>query len=106
MANEENLVSLADRTKEERQEIGRKGGLARAENIKKRKSLKEGLIAILEKNDNNNKISIALSNKALNGERQAFTTTRDTLGDKPREEVKNVISYEDTLKKVSDPDEY
>ena len=38
MANEENLVSLADRTKEERQEIGRKGGLARAENIKKRKS--------------------------------------------------------------------
>lgn len=106
MANDENLVSLADRTKEERQKIGRKGGLKRAENIRKRKSLKDELIALLELNDNNNKISLALLTKALNGDIQAFTTIRDTIGEKPRDEVKNVITYEDTLKKVSDPDEY
>lgn len=91
MANDENLVSLADRTKEERQEIGRKGGLKRAENIRKRKSLKDELIALLELNDNNNKISLALLTKALNGDIQAFTTIRDTIGEKPTEKVEQEV---------------
>lgn len=91
MANNENLISLADRTKEERQEIGRKGGLARAENIKKRKSLKEELLALLETNDNNNKISLALLEKAINGDIQAFTTIRDTIGEKPVDKVEQEV---------------
>lgn len=91
MANDENLVSLADRTKEERQEIGRKGGLKRAENIRKRKSLKDELIALLELNDNNNKISLALLTRALNGDIQAFTTIRDTIGEKPVDKVEQEV---------------
>ena len=104
--NENNLIPNSQRTPEELREMGRKGGIASGEARKRKKTLKEELIALLETNDNNNKISVALLQKALNGDIQAFTTIRDTIGEKPREEVKNVITYEDTLKKVSDPDEY
>ena len=71
-------------------------------------TLKEELIALLEVNDNNNKISLAVLQKALNGDIQAFTTIRDTIGEKPKEEVDlhNKVSYEDAIKKVSDEDEY
>ena len=104
--NENNLIPMNERTKEEQREIARMGGIASGEARKRKKTLKEELIALLETNNNNNKISVALLQKALNGDIQAFTTIRDTIGEKPREEVKNVITYEDTLKKVSDPDEY
>jgi hypothetical protein len=40
MANDENLVSLADRTTSEKREIAIKGGLASGEARRKRKSLK------------------------------------------------------------------
>lgn len=85
--NEENLISLADRTKEEQREIARKGGIASGEARRRRKTLKEELIALLETNDNNNKISLALLQKALNGDIQAFVTIRDTIGEKPKEEI-------------------
>ena len=92
MANNENLISLADRTKEERQEIGRKGGLKTAENRRRRKSLKEELLALLEINDNNNKISLAILEKAINGDIQAFTTIRDTIGEKPVDKVEQEVT--------------
>ena len=38
MANEKNLVSLADRTKEEQREIARKGGIASGEARRKKKT--------------------------------------------------------------------
>lgn len=106
--NEENLVSLKDRTTEEVREIAKKGGIASGEARRKRKTLKEELIALLEINDNNNKISLAVLQKALNGDIQAFTTIRDTIGEKPKDEIdlKNKISYEDALKKVSKDNEY
>ena len=85
--NEENLVSLADRTTEEVREIARKGGIASGEARRRKKTLKEELIALLETNDNNNKISVAILNKALNGDIQAFTTIRDTIGEKPVDKV-------------------
>jgi hypothetical protein len=106
--NESNLVSLKDRTKEEQREIARQGGIASGESRRRRKTLKEELLALLEINDNNNKISLAVLQKALNGDIQAFTTIRDTIGEKPKDEIdlKNKISYEDALKKVNSDDEY
>ena len=85
--NEENLISLADRTTEEQREIARKGGIASGEARRRKKTLKEELIALLETNNNNEKISIAILNKALNGDIQAFTTIRDTIGEKPVDKV-------------------
>ena len=106
--NESNLIPNSERTPEERQEIARKGGIASGESRRRRKTLKEELLALLEINDNNNKISLAVLQKALNGDIQAFTTIRDTIGEKPKDEIdlNNKVSYEDALKKVNSEDEY
>ena len=85
--NESNLIPNSERTPKERQEIARKGGIASGEARRRKKTLKEELIALLEMNDNNNKISLALLNKALNGDIQAFTTIRDTIGEKPTDKL-------------------
>ena len=87
--NEENLVSLADRTTEEVREIAKKGGIASGEARRRKKTLKEELIALLETDGNNNKISVAILKKALNGDIQAFTTIRDTIGEKPIDKTLN-----------------
>ena len=51
--NEKNLVSLADRTTEEKREIGKKGGIASGKARRERKKFKEDLLLALEtiKND-------------------------------------------------------
>ncbi len=85
--NEDNLISLADRTTEEQREIARKGGIASGKARRERKTLKEELLLLLSTNDNNNKISLAILQKALNGDIQAFTTIRDTIGEKPVDKV-------------------
>ena len=85
--NGENLIPFNERTEEEQREIARKGGIASGEARRRKKTLKEELIALLETNDNNNKISVAILNKALNGDIQAFTTIRDTIGEKPVDKV-------------------
>ena len=85
--NEENLIPNSERTPEELREICRKGGIASGEARRRKKTLKEELIALLETNDNNNKISVALLQRALNGDIQAFTTIRDTIGEKPTEKI-------------------
>lgn len=87
--NEENLVSLADRTTEEVREIAKKGGIASGEARRRKKTLKEELIALLETDNNNNKVSVAILKKALNGDIQAFTTIRDTIGEKPIDKTLN-----------------
>ena len=64
-------------------EESRKGGIASGESRKARKTFREELIALLSKNGNNEKLSIALMKKALDGDVQAFNTIRDTIGEKP-----------------------
>lgn len=89
--NKENLIPFNKMTEEQQREIARKGGIASQKKRKERKTLKEELIALLETNDNNNKISIAILNKALNGDIQAFTTIRDTIGEKPVDKVEQEV---------------
>ena len=85
--NEENLIPNSERTPKERQEIARKGGIASGKARRERKTLKEELLLLLSTNNNNEKISLALLQKALNGDIQAFTTIRDTIGEKPTEKI-------------------
>ena len=108
MNGQDNLIPMNERTKEEQREIAKQGGIASGEARRRRKTLKEELLALLELNDNNNKISLAVLEKALKGDIQAFTTIRDTIGEKPKDEIdlNNRVSYEDAIKKVSDSDEY
>lgn len=85
--NESNLVSLADRTTEEQREIARKGGIASGKARKERKTLKEELLLLLSEGDTQEKISLSLIKQALNGNTKAFEIIRDTVGEKPKEEI-------------------
>lgn len=96
--NEENLIPMNERSESEVRELGKKGGIASGEARRRKKTLREELIALLEMNDNNNKISVAILNKALNGDIQAFTTIRDTIGEKPVDRVEADVG----VKKLED----
>ena len=86
----ENLKSLADRTKEEQREIARKGGIKSGEVRRARKTLKEELLFLLSKGDTQEKMSLSMIAKALNGDVKAFEVIRDTIGEKPVEKIDNV----------------
>lgn len=104
MANDENLVSLADRTTSERREIAIKGGKASGEARRNKKMLRDCIDYLLEREDKTvlNENGIPMSGaeqlaynifvKAL-GEpdtakaAKAFEVLRDTAGQKPVEKV-------------------
>lgn len=87
MANEQNLKPQNTRTKKEQREIARKGGIASGEARRKRKTLREELIALLESGDFQEQITLALLDKAKNGDTKAFEIVRDTIGEKPVEKL-------------------
>ena len=76
------------RSTEEVQEAARKGGIASGESRRARKTLREELIALLSEDGLQERISIAILQKALEGDVKAFTAIRDTIGEKPEDMVK------------------
>lgn len=80
MANSENLKQLSSN---EARKNGRKGGIKSGEKRRARKALKEELLLLLESGDNQQKMSVALFQKALKGDIKAFEVIRDTIGEKP-----------------------
>lgn len=107
MANKNNLKPV--RTKEEARERGKKGGIKSGEVRRERKTLKDELLLLLATGNTQNKVSLALIEKALSGDTKAFEVIRDTIGEKAVEKVENTnieLSYEDYIKKVEDADEY
>lgn len=84
MANEQNLKRLSS---EEARELGRKGGKASVEARRKRKTLREELLALLETEDYQKKISLAMLQEAKAGNTKAFEVIRDTIGEKPKDKV-------------------
>ena len=85
MANEQNLNPVS--SKKEARERGRKGGLASVEARRKRKSLKEELLLMLEDEELQQSVAIALIKQAQNGNVKAFGMLRDTIGEAPVEKV-------------------
>ena len=85
MANEQNLKPVS--SKKEARERGRKGGLASVEARRKRKSLKEELLLMLEDEELQQSVAIALIKQAQNGNVKAFGMLRDTIGEAPVEKV-------------------
>lgn len=105
----ENLKPVTKRSKEEAREISKKGGIRSGESRRERKKLKEELLLLLSEGDNNRKMSIAIFERALNGDTKAFEVIRDTIGEKPKEQIESTnieMSYEDYIKKIEDTDEY
>lgn len=81
MANEDNLIPI--RSEEEAREKGRKGGIASGEARRRRKTLREELLALLEEGDIQNQITLSLLEKAKKGDTKAYEVVRDTIGEKP-----------------------
>ena len=93
MANEQNLKPVS--SKKEARERGRKGGLASVEARRKRKSLKEELLLMLEDEELQQSVAIALIKQAQNGNVKAFGMLRDTIGEAPVEKVQTTQTVVD-----------
>lgn len=95
MANNENLKPpINKRSTEEQREIRSKGGKKSGEVRRAKKTMKEMLDYLLnkeianksgEKASTQEAISIALIKQALNGNVKAYEVIRDTIGEKPTE---------------------
>ena len=94
--NEDNLIPTSERSKDEVREIGRKGGIASGEARRRKKTLKEALIMALELEKGNKTVQEigveALLQKFMSGDIQAFTTVRDTIGEKPTDKVEAAVN--------------
>lgn len=112
MANDENLKSLADRTTEEKREIGTKGGKASGEARRRKRDLKLAMQALLEADVKDKRtgevmsgaeaIALAQYRKAMKGDAKAFELVRDTSGQKPVEKVEQVNIDGEYLDKVNE----
>lgn len=83
----ENLIPFNELTKEEHRELAVKGGKASVKSRRERKTLREELLLLLEQGETQEKVSIALIQKALTGDTKAFEVLRDTVGEKPTDKV-------------------
>lgn len=94
MANEQNLRPV--KSKSEARERGKAGGIKSGEKRREKKLLRELLeeaLAMQTPQGTNRYVDItqAIINKASNGDTKAYEVIRDTLGQKPVEEVKTEI---------------
>lgn len=85
--NPQNLISADKRTLEERKMVASRAGKASGESRRRKKTLREELLAILSDGDTQNRVSLALVQQALLGNVKAFETLRDTIGQKPVEKI-------------------
>ena len=91
MANPRNLLKGDEKYKFTPEDHS-KGGKRSAEVQRERKALKEELLMLLEEDDNQRKISVALIKEALGSGKagsvtKAFEVIRDTIGERPVEKV-------------------
>lgn len=80
---EENLIPFNERTEEEQREIARQGGVASGEARRRKRTLKKELEILLATGDWQERISMAMLQKAATGSERAFEIIRDTIGEKP-----------------------
>ena len=99
MANEQNLKPFNEMTEKEQRAIASKGGKASGKARAKRKTLKEELIILLSQGNTQEKLSLSLIQQALDGNVKAFETIRDTIGEKPKENLDIAVNkkLEDVL---------
>lgn len=110
MANAQNLRPI--RSASEAREKGQKGGFASGEARRARKTVRAELETLLAMHPVNSKgkvsaisyqtgIVVALVKKALRGDTKAFELIRDTIGEKPAENVTITTNDFSALDKIS-----
>ena len=99
MANEQNLVPFtSEQNREEAKKNGRKGGIASGKARRKRKTLKGELLLMLEDEEVQKSVAVALINQAQKGDVKAFGMLRDTIGEAPVEKVQSTQTIVDMSK--------
>ena len=81
MANEKNLVPFDKLTEKEQRAIASKGGKASVEARREKKALKEELMLLLQQDNRQERISLALIEKAANGDVAAYKLIAEMLGE-------------------------
>lgn len=108
MPSEQNLKPFtSDQSREKAVENGRKGGIASGEAKRRRKTLKEELLLMLEDETVQKSITAALITEAIEGNnagsvRGAFETIRDTIGERPAEKIETKQTVIDLSKFTTD----
>jgi hypothetical protein len=85
------------RTKKEARERGKNGGVKSGEARREKKLLKDSLLAILDTDEGQEKICTALFQQARRGNIKAFEVLRDTIGQKPVDQVEQSVKAEITI---------
>lgn len=91
-----NLIPVTKRSKEEAKKISSKGGINSGIARRQKKLLRDTLEDILNSKSSSGKtyqeeISIALFKAALNGDTKAYEIIRDTVGQKPIDQIRAEI---------------
>ena len=106
----DNLIPFTELTEEEQRKIATKGGIASGKARRKKKLIKEQLELLLslplkdenakrklkqlgidaDNLDNQMAMIISIWNKALKGDIQAFNSIRDSVGEKPIEQIQEI----------------
>ena len=95
MANEKNLIPFNELTESQQREIASKGGKASVEAKRKRKTLKEELLLMLEDEEVQKSVAVALIQEAQSGNVKAFGMLRDTIGEAPVEKIQTTQTVVD-----------
>ena len=106
----ENLIPFNELTEEEQRELARKGGQKSGEVRKAKKTMKQMLDYLLEKNIKTNKgdmstleaIMVSMIAKASKGDVRATEFIRDTIGQKPSDKVVGELSIKQALVEFGD----
>lgn len=83
--NPQNLNKV--RSTEEAKKRGRAGGIKSGQVRRERKTLREGLLALLSAGKTQEDMNLALIARALTGDVKAYEVIRDTIGEKPIDKV-------------------
>lgn len=95
MANEKNLKPV--RSTSEARKKGKAGGIKSGKVRAERKTLKEELLLLLAQGNTQNKMSLALLKKAMNGDIRAYEVIRDTVGEKPTDKIEQSGELNNTI---------
>ena len=103
--NEENLKPFV-KGEQRQKDLGKMGGIKSGEVRREKKLFKEAIEKKLGQTLDS--MIDSMINQAQNGNVQAITFLRDTIGEKPTDKVSNEvsISYESVLREMADTDEY
>lgn len=98
--NPQNLIPTNKRSIEEVKKNASKGGKRSGEVRRARRTLREELLVMLSTGNTQNEMTVALIQRAKDGDTKAFEVVRDTIGEKPVDKVMIAEVDQDIINEV------